>query len=144
MGSSFLISKRHAFRCDPSGVILEGLYTSKLQNFAQLQTVLALYDQETVRNNGQTCYLRLKTSVQLHIDQMMRTRNFISHSFEPRELMKTYKVCQICSIYAHKMMTFKISIQGGTKLLQPQVKFPRKLSSKIAGFCSASDCIGCV
>ena len=59
----------------PSEVILEGLYTSKLQDSVQLQTVLALYDQETVRNNGQTSYLRLKTSVKLHIDQMMRTRN---------------------------------------------------------------------
>ena len=37
---------------------------------------LDLYDQETVRNNGQTSYLRLKTSVKLHIDQMIRTRNF--------------------------------------------------------------------
>ena len=60
----------------PSDVILEGLYKSKLQDSVQLQTVLALYDQETVRNNGQTSYLRLKTSVKLQIDQMMRTRNF--------------------------------------------------------------------
>ena len=55
----------------PSDVILEGLYMSELQDFVQLQTVLALYDQETVGNNGQTCYLRLKTSVKLHFDQMM-------------------------------------------------------------------------
>ena len=60
----------------PSDVILEGLYKSKLQHSVQLQTVLALYDQETVRNDGQTSYLRLKTSGKLHIDQMMRTRNF--------------------------------------------------------------------
>ena len=60
----------------PSDVILEGLYKLKLQDSVQLQTVLALYDQVTVRNNGQTSYLRLKTSVKLHIDQMMRTRNF--------------------------------------------------------------------
>ena len=37
---------------------------------------MALYDQETVRNNGQTSFSRLKASVKLHIDQMMRTRNF--------------------------------------------------------------------
>ena len=60
----------------PSDVILGGLYKSKLQDSVQLQTVLALYDQETVRNNGQTRYSRLKTSVRLHFDQMMRTRNF--------------------------------------------------------------------
>ena len=48
----------------------------KLQDSVQFQTVLALYDQKTVLNNGQTIYLRLKTSVKHHIDQMMRTRNF--------------------------------------------------------------------
>ena len=57
-------------------MILEGLHKSKLQDSVQLQTVLTLYDQETVRNNGQTSFLRLKTSVRLHIDQMMTTRNF--------------------------------------------------------------------
>ena len=60
----------------PPDVILEGLYKSKLQDSVQLQTVLAFYDQETVRNNGQTSNLRLNTSVKLHIDQMKRTRNF--------------------------------------------------------------------
>ena len=56
----------------PSYVILEGLYKSKLQDTA----VLPLYDQETVRKNGQTSFLRNKTSVKLHIGQMMTTRNF--------------------------------------------------------------------
>ena len=46
----------------PCDDILEGLYKSKLQDSVQFQFVLALYDQETVRNNGQTSYLRLKTS----------------------------------------------------------------------------------
>ena len=60
----------------PSDMILEGLYKSKLQNSVQLQTVLALYDQETARNKGKPNYSQLKTAVKLHIDQMMRTRNF--------------------------------------------------------------------
>ena len=60
----------------PLDVILEGLHKSKLQDTVQLQTVLALYDQEPVRNNGQPSYPRLKTSVKLHIDKMMRTRSF--------------------------------------------------------------------
>ena len=60
----------------PSDVILEGLYKSKLQNSAQLQTVLALYDQETARNKGKPNCSQLMTAVKLHIDQMMRTRNF--------------------------------------------------------------------
>ena len=56
----------------PTDVTLEGLHKSKLQDSVQLQTVLALYDQETVRNNGQTSYSRLETSVSLHVDQMMK------------------------------------------------------------------------
>ena len=60
----------------PSDVILEEMYKSKLQDSVHLRTVLALYDKETVRNNGQTSYLRMKTSVKLHVDQMMRTKNF--------------------------------------------------------------------
>ena len=38
--------------------------------------MLALYDQETVRNNGQPNYSLLKTAVKLHSDQTRRTRNF--------------------------------------------------------------------
>ena len=37
----------------PTEIILEGLFKSKLQDSVQLQTVLTLYDQETIRNNGQ-------------------------------------------------------------------------------------------
>ena len=44
-----------------------------------------MYDQEIVRNNGQPSYSRLKTSVRLHIDQTMRTRNFrVRHEFVER------------------------------------------------------------
>ena len=60
----------------PSDVILEGFFKSKLQSFDQLQTVLALYDQETARNKGKPNCSQLKTAVKLHIDQMLRTRNF--------------------------------------------------------------------
>ena len=60
----------------PSDMILEGLYKSKLQNSVQLQTVLALYDQETARSKEPNHFL-LKTAVKLHIDQMVRTRNFM-------------------------------------------------------------------
>ena len=58
----------------PSRAILEGLYKSKLQNYVQLQTVLALFDQDVARNSGTP--QQLKTAVRLHIDQMMRNRNF--------------------------------------------------------------------
>ena len=55
MGSSSIFSKRRAFRYDLGRIV-----QSKLQDCLQLQTVLALYDQETVRNNGQTSYLRFE------------------------------------------------------------------------------------
>ena len=58
----------------PSDAILEGLYKSKLQNSFQLQTVMALYDHDVPRNNGEPNYQRQKTAVKLQIDQMMRTR----------------------------------------------------------------------
>ena len=45
---------------------MDGLHKSKLQDSVQLQSVLVLYDQETVRDNGQPSYARLKTSVSLH------------------------------------------------------------------------------
>ena len=73
----------------PSDVILEGLYKSKLQDSVPLQTVLALYGQETVRNNGQPNYSRLTTSVRLHIDQTMRTRNFRFSLIVKRRLENT-------------------------------------------------------
>ena len=45
------------------------------RNSVQLQTVLALYDQENIRNIGQPNYSSSKTAVGLHIDQSMRARN---------------------------------------------------------------------
>ena len=60
----------------PSDPILEGLYKSKLQNSAQLRTVMALYDQVVARNIGTPNYQQLKTAVKLKIDQMMRNWNF--------------------------------------------------------------------
>ena len=60
----------------PTENVLEGLYKSKLQDSVQLHTVLALSEQENIRNNEQPSYSRLKTSVSRHIDQTQRTRNF--------------------------------------------------------------------
>ena len=60
----------------PSDVILEGLHKSKIQESAQLKTVLALYDQDTLRNGGETDDHQLKRVVKLHIEQTMRARNF--------------------------------------------------------------------
>ena len=77
----------------PSDVMMEGLYKSKLQDSLQLQTVFALYDRETVRKTGQTGCVRLKTSVKLHIDQMMRIRNccFRNEVVERGALTKSQK-----------------------------------------------------
>ena len=51
------------------------------------------------------------------------------------------------NMFAFRTMTFKISTQDGTKLYLQQVKYNRNgpgrfFRVKIAGFCSASDCIG--
>ena len=59
----------------PSDVILEGLHKSKIQESAQLKTVLALYDQDTLRNGGGTDYHQLKRVVKLHVEQTWRARN---------------------------------------------------------------------
>ena len=63
-----------------SHVILEGLYTSKLPDSFQLQTVMALHDQEVARNNGTLNYQQLNTAVKHHIYQRMRNRNFRARS----------------------------------------------------------------
>ena len=57
----------------PSDMFLEGLYTSQLEKSLQLQTVLALYDQETAGNIGKQNYSQLKTAQKLQIYQMVRT-----------------------------------------------------------------------
>ena len=60
----------------PTDMVLVGFFKSKLQDSVQLQTVLALYEPETTRNNGQPSCSRLKPSARRHTDQTMRTRNF--------------------------------------------------------------------
>ena len=64
----------------PSDPNLEGLHKSKLQNSAQLRTVMALYDQEVARNNWTPNYQQLRTAVKPHIDQMTRNLNFKARS----------------------------------------------------------------
>ena len=61
----------------PTEVVLEGFFTSQSDRILfNFRRSWLLHDQETVRNNGQPSYPRLKTPVKLHIDQTMRTRNF--------------------------------------------------------------------
>ena len=57
-------------------MVLEGFYKSEVQDSVQLQTVLALHEQENIRNNEQTSYSGLKTSIRRDVDQTMMTRNF--------------------------------------------------------------------
>ena len=59
----------------PTEMVLEGLYKSKLQDSVQFQTVLALYEQENIRNSEPPNYSRLKTNVRRHVDESMTTRN---------------------------------------------------------------------
>ena len=57
------------------------------------ETLLAMYEQETTRNNEQPSHSRLKTSVRLHIDQTIRTRNFRTRNeiVERRPVTKSQK-----------------------------------------------------
>ena len=64
----------------PTETVLEGLYKSKCQDSVQRHTVLAMHEQEDVRNNEPPNYSRLKTTVRRHIDQTMRTHNFRARS----------------------------------------------------------------
>ena len=82
----------------PSDPILEGLYKSKLQNSAQFWTVMALYDQGVARNNGTSNYQQLETAVKLHIDQIMRNRNFNAWKdiVEKRSVTKSRKGNKVC------------------------------------------------
>ena len=64
----------------PTEMVLEDLYKSKLRDSVQLQTTLAVYEQEIVRNSEQPNPSKLKIAVRRHIDQQMRTRNFRARS----------------------------------------------------------------
>ena len=59
----------------PAEMVLEVFFKSKLQDSVQLQTVLALSEQENIRINEPPSYSRLKTTVRRHIDHTMRTQN---------------------------------------------------------------------
>ena len=64
-----MISNRHAFSCDPGRII-----HVKITGLCSVSDCFGFLRPPNC--NGQTSYLRLKTSVKLHIDQMMRIRNF--------------------------------------------------------------------
>ena len=49
---------------------------SKLQDSSQLQKMMALYNQETLRGGGEPDFYRLRMCVKLHIDQTVRNKNF--------------------------------------------------------------------
>ena len=72
MGPSSMSSKWNTYRDCPGWL----KHMSKLQVSVQLHTVLALHEQENVRNNEPPNCSRLKTSVRRHFDQTMRTPNF--------------------------------------------------------------------
>ena len=60
----------------PSDKVQEGLYVSKLQDFPQVQTIMALFNQDILRGGGQRDYHRLRMCVKLHIEQAQRSNNF--------------------------------------------------------------------
>ena len=60
----------------PSDKVSEGLYVSKLQDSSQVQTNMALSNQEILREGGKRDYHRLRMCVKLHIEQTQRSNNF--------------------------------------------------------------------
>ena len=63
-------------RDPPWDNVLEGLYVSKLQDSSQIQTIMALYNQEILRGGGKRDYHRLRRCVKLYIEQAQRSKNF--------------------------------------------------------------------
>ena len=55
---------------------MEGLYVSMLQDSSQVQTMMALYNQEILRGEGQRDYHKLRMCVKLHIEQAQRSEKF--------------------------------------------------------------------
>ena len=60
----------------PQENVLEGLYKMKLRGSVQVQTALAMHDQEIDGDRVMPSYQRLRTVIGQHVDQMIRTRNF--------------------------------------------------------------------
>ena len=60
----------------PSDKVLEGLCVSKLQDFSQIHTIMALYDQEILRGGGKRDCHRLSMCVRLYMEQAQRSENF--------------------------------------------------------------------
>ena len=69
---------------------VESLYKMKIRESVQLQTALAMYDQEIDRDRAVPSYQGLKT---IHIDQMVLSRNFKGRNerIETGVLLKTQK-----------------------------------------------------
>ena len=63
----------------PSDMILEVFYRSKLENSVQLQTELALYDQERLETQGNPNYSQFKTVVACNI---LSAPRIASHSHD--------------------------------------------------------------
>ena len=59
----------------PTDSILETLYNMPTRGSVQLQTVLAMYEQEVHQDRSRPNYQNLKTMVRRHSDQKIRTRN---------------------------------------------------------------------
>ena len=60
----------------PSNKIVESLYISKLQNSSQIQSIMALYNQEIIRGGGQRDKNRVTMCKRSYIEQAQRSKNF--------------------------------------------------------------------
>ena len=77
----------------PQENVFEGLYTIELQGSAQLQTVLAVCNQELNRDRVSPSIQRSRTMVRQHVEHVTRTRNSKAWNerVETGVLVKSYK-----------------------------------------------------
>ena len=77
----------------PKESILESLQKMRLRESVHLQTVLAMYQQESPQGRSRPNYQKLKTMVRRHTDQTIRARNFQvrNERVETGVLIKTLK-----------------------------------------------------
>ena len=78
--------------------VLESLYNVRIRESAQRQTVLAMHEQAIDQNRSKPSYHKLETMASRHLDQMIRTQNFMvrNQRIDTGVLVKTRKVekCQ--------------------------------------------------
>ena len=114
----------------PKETVLESSYKMKIRESVQLQTVLAMYDQEIDRDRAMPNFQRWKIMVRRYIDQTIRTRNFRARneSIETGVLVKSqhgsalkgeWEKCYQWKAHGHSSREDSCSFSHGNNRGQP-------------------------